>query len=262
MGEVEGEGMEGEGAGMNPPFEDERTVVEQPDKAEGLHLFTANVMGVAMPENKVFPWVEKYGGSTDPVKHLRSFVDVIVVYSSDELVWCRVFSLSLKEEALDRFHSLQPRTIDSFATLRRLFSQQYASNRSRGLTYTALVRMRQGKEESLKGFMGRFNQTTWQVRNVDQRLIVSALTTALRPRPFVDYLYEEEPEQRNPLQAEPQEGGKNNEKSLRGVINTISEGFAGGRVVFCCSKAPSKVSAQCQSGRGGTQVYAANNLLR
>ncbi|XP_014498742.1 uncharacterized protein LOC106759880 [Vigna radiata var. radiata] len=60
------------------------------------------------------------------------------------------------------------------------------------MTYTALMRMRQGREESLKGFMERFNRTARQVRNVDQRLIVSALTSALRPGPFVDYLYTEE----------------------------------------------------------------------
>ncbi|XP_014491678.1 uncharacterized protein LOC106754192 [Vigna radiata var. radiata] len=152
-----------------------------------------------MPENKVFPWVEKYGGVSDPIKHLRSFVDAMVVYSFDELVGCRVFSLSLKDEGLNWFHSLPPQSVDSFATLRHLFSQQYASNRSRGLTYTTLVRMRQGRDESLKGFMERFNRTARQVRNADQQLIVSALTTALRSGPFVDYLYEEEPQSMDEL---------------------------------------------------------------
>lgn len=63
-------------------------------------------MRVHMPENKVLPSVEKYGGLPDPAKHLRSFVDSMTVYSSDELVWCRLFSLMLKDEALDWFHSL------------------------------------------------------------------------------------------------------------------------------------------------------------
>lgn len=100
-------------------------------------------MKAVIPENKMLPSMEMYGGSTDPIKHLRSFVDVMAMYSSDELVWCRVFSLSLKEEALDWFHSLQPRTINNFAMLRQLFSQQYTSNRVPGLTYTTLVRMKQ-----------------------------------------------------------------------------------------------------------------------
>ncbi|XP_014496173.1 uncharacterized protein LOC106757853 [Vigna radiata var. radiata] len=172
----------------------------RPDQAEGLHPFTVQVMRTIMPENKVLPAMERYGGSTDPVKHLRSFIDTMAVYSSDEMVWCRVFSLSLKGEALDWFHSLSPNTIDSFATLRRLFSQQYISNKTPGMTYTTLMRMRQGREESLKGFMERFNKTARQVRNIDQRLIVSALTSALKPGPFVDYLYAEEPQNMAELQ--------------------------------------------------------------
>lgn len=149
------------------------------DQAEGLHPFTPRVMRAVIPENKVLPPLRKYGGSTDPIKHLRSFVDAMAVYSANELVWCRVFSLSLKEEALDWFHSLLPTTIDSFATLRQLFGQQYASNKTPGVTYTALVRMRQGRDESLRTFIDRFNRTARQVRNVDQRLIVGALTTTL-----------------------------------------------------------------------------------
>lgn len=42
--------------------------------------------------------------------------------------------------------------------------------------------------------MDRFNQTARQVSNVDQRLIISTLTIALRPGPFVDYIYAEEPQ--------------------------------------------------------------------
>lgn len=102
---------------------DDRVVVELPDQAEGLHPFTARVMRAIIPENKVLPSMERYEGLTDPMKHLRSFVDAMAVYSSDELVWCRVFSLSLKGEALDWFHSLLPRSIDGFATWRQLFSQ-------------------------------------------------------------------------------------------------------------------------------------------
>lgn len=96
--------------------------IEHPDQAEGLHPFIAAVMSVPMPKNKVLPVMLRCGGLIDPVKHLRSFVDAMVVYSSDEMVWCRIFSLSLKDEALDWFHSLQPRTVDGFATLRQLFT--------------------------------------------------------------------------------------------------------------------------------------------
>lgn len=67
--------------------EDYLVLIERPDQAEGLHPFTANVMRAPMSENKVPPMMEKYGGLMDLVKHLRCFIDAMVVYSSDELVW-------------------------------------------------------------------------------------------------------------------------------------------------------------------------------
>ncbi|XP_014490730.1 uncharacterized protein LOC106753435 [Vigna radiata var. radiata] len=87
--------------------------------------------------------MEKYDGSTDPDEHLRSFVGAMTVYSTDNLVWCRVFSLSLKGEALAWFHSLEHKTIDGFGTLRNLFRQQYASIMAQELTYLALLKIRQ-----------------------------------------------------------------------------------------------------------------------
>ncbi|WVY94664.1 hypothetical protein V8G54_033752 [Vigna mungo] len=168
-------------SGEQNPSLNGRVLVEQPNEVEGIHPFTARVMRAVIPENKMLPSMEKYGGGTDSVKHLRSFVDAMALCSLNEL-----------EEEIDWFHSLPLGTIDSFATLRQLFNQQYASSKAPGLTYTALVRMKQGKEESLKVFMDQFNRTA--------RLIVSALTTTLRSGPFVDYLYAEEPKTMDELQ--------------------------------------------------------------
>ncbi|XP_017441044.1 uncharacterized protein LOC108346478 [Vigna angularis] len=150
-------------------------------------------MEALMPENKALPTMEKYDGSTDPSEHLRSFADPMTVYSNDNLVWCKVFSLSLKGEAIAWFHSLEPRTIDGFGTLRNLFGQQYASSKPQELTYLALLKMRQATGETLRDFMDRFNRTVRQVKDVDRKFILNRVTQALRPRPLADTLYAEEP---------------------------------------------------------------------
>lgn len=69
-------------------------LVLRPDQAEGLHPFTVVVMGAPIPENIMLPPIEKYNGSNDPNEHLRSFVDAMAVYSPNDLVWCKVYSLS------------------------------------------------------------------------------------------------------------------------------------------------------------------------
>lgn len=127
------------------------------DLAEGLHPFTVTLMRALMPNNRMLLAIEKYNGSTDLDEHLRSFIDAMVVYASNDLISCKVFSLSLKGEALAWFHSLELDTIDGFGTLCNLLGQQYASNRTQGMTYPALVKIRQGKKETLKEFMDWFN---------------------------------------------------------------------------------------------------------
>lgn len=85
-------------------------LVERPDRAGGLHPFATAVVRAVMLENKMLSAMEKYNGTFDPVKHL--------------------YSLSLKGEALDWFHLLEPRMIDRFQTSREMFSQQFASSRA------------------------------------------------------------------------------------------------------------------------------------
>lgn len=98
-------------------------------RADMLHPFTVAIVEEPRPE-KMPPMFEKYDRSGDPEEQLRSFMDAMAIYSLNDLVWCRVFSLSLKGESLAWFHSFRPHTIDDFCTLRNLFEQKFASNRA------------------------------------------------------------------------------------------------------------------------------------
>ncbi|XP_047165756.1 uncharacterized protein LOC124834962 [Vigna umbellata] len=161
-------------------------------RVRALHPFTATIMAEQIPD-RMFPTLDKYDGSGDPEEHLRSFVDAMTVYSPRENVWCRVFSLSIKGEALAWFHSLRPRTINSFATLRDMFERQFSAVRARNLTYLEFTNIKQEKGESLRAFMDRFNRTARQVKGVGKKFTISTLATALRPSQFADNLFAEPP---------------------------------------------------------------------
>ncbi|XP_017438235.1 uncharacterized protein LOC108344283 [Vigna angularis] len=163
-----------------------------PGRTRALHPFIARVMEEQIPE-RAFPVLEKYDGTSDLEEHLRSFVDAMTIYSPSENVWCRVFSLSIKGEALAWFHSLRPRTINDFATLRDMFERQFSASKTRNLTYLELTNIKQEKGESLRDFMDRFNKTARQVRGVGKKFTISTLATALRPSPFADNLFAEPP---------------------------------------------------------------------
>ncbi|XP_047150471.1 uncharacterized protein LOC124822506 [Vigna umbellata] len=152
-----------------------------------------------IPE-RAFLVLEKYDGAGDPEEHLRSFVDAMTTYSPNENVWYKVFSLSIKGEALAWFHSLRPLTINDFATLRDMFERQFSTSKARNLTYLELTNIKQQKGESLRDFMDWFNKTARQVRGVGKKFTISTLATALRPSPFTDNLFVEPPLTHDELQ--------------------------------------------------------------
>ncbi|BAT97115.1 hypothetical protein VIGAN_09047300 [Vigna angularis var. angularis] len=67
--------------------------------------FTEAIMQAPMPE-KLPPVLERYDGSADPDNHLRNFIDAMAFYTDNDPVICRAFSLSLKDEALEWYHTL------------------------------------------------------------------------------------------------------------------------------------------------------------
>lgn len=113
-------------------------------RARMLHPFTTMIIEEQM-SYRMLPALEKYDGSEDPEEHLRSFADAMAIYSSSELVWCRVCSLSIKGNTLTWFYSLCLETIDSFGTLRNLFEQQFASSKVQNLTYMELTKSNKKK---------------------------------------------------------------------------------------------------------------------
>lgn len=66
-------------------------------RSTGLLPFTAKILEAPMPE-KPRPVFDKYDGSPDPGDHLRTFINAMTFYSSNDPVMCRAFSLSLKGE--------------------------------------------------------------------------------------------------------------------------------------------------------------------
>lgn len=74
--------------------------------------------------------------------------NAMAIYSPNEMVWCKVFLLSIRGEALAWFHSLCPRTIDNFEMLRNLFEQQFASSIAQNLTYMELTKLSRRKTKA------------------------------------------------------------------------------------------------------------------
>ncbi|KAL2491482.1 Ribonuclease H [Abeliophyllum distichum] len=61
--------------------------------------FSLEVMAVPLPRDFKQPKMEKYDRSSDPVDHLRSFVDLMRLQATPDAIICRAFPPTLRREA-------------------------------------------------------------------------------------------------------------------------------------------------------------------
>ncbi|XP_017441036.1 uncharacterized protein LOC108346469 [Vigna angularis] len=162
--------------------------------------FTDAIMQAHMPD-KPPPALDRYDGSADPDNHMRNFIDSMAFYIDSDPVICRAFSLSLKDDALEWFHTLPGNSIDCFATIETLFRKQYATNKKPEMTAAELVNTKQEKDETLRAFMQRYNETARRVKNINHTFIISNLPSCLKPGHFAEQLYADPPASLEELQS-------------------------------------------------------------
>ena len=63
--------------------------------------FAPEIMAVPLPKGFKQPMIEAYDGVTDPLDHLRTFVDLMRLYVAPDAVMCRSFLPTLMREARD-----------------------------------------------------------------------------------------------------------------------------------------------------------------
>jgi hypothetical protein len=138
-------------------------------------LFTERVKAYPIPDKFKMPRIEKYGGSGDPQAHLEAFREHIILHGTTNEIACRVFPLTLKGVANDWFTELPSKSVGTFKEMGRLFLTQFLATRKRKKSVTCLLTLRQGKEESLKDFMLRFNKEKLEVDSPDDKTMLNAL---------------------------------------------------------------------------------------
>ena len=142
--------------------------------------FSEQVRAYAMPDKFKMPCVKKYDGSGDPKAHLEAFREHLILHGTLYEIACRAFLLTLTGVANDWFTRLPPKSVDSLKELGYLFLAQFLATRKRKKNLTCLLTMRQGKEESLKDFMLRFNKEKLEVESPNEKTMLNALMEGVR----------------------------------------------------------------------------------
>ncbi|KAL2526345.1 Retrotransposon gag protein [Abeliophyllum distichum] len=97
--------------------------------------------------------MEKYDGSSHHVDHLRTFVDLMRLQASPDVIMCRAFLPTLSSKRAKK-------------------------------TVISLMQLTQDKDELMKDFIARFNRATLGIKNLQMSAIVTAMMSRTRSRPF------------------------------------------------------------------------------
>ncbi|XP_038976929.1 uncharacterized protein LOC120107647 [Phoenix dactylifera] len=126
------------------------------------------------------PQVETYNGTTDLLDHLESYGALMALQGSSEVILCKAFPATLREVARLWFSGLKPSTVSSFKQLGRQFAANFAASRRQRRTSDSHLNVKQREGESFKDYLDRFIAATWEVRELDQSIAMSALKTGAR----------------------------------------------------------------------------------
>jgi hypothetical protein len=142
--------------------------------------FTDQVMRFPLPYKFKDPQVEKYDRSEDPSDHVEGFRAHLALHNTPDEIVYRAFPLTLKGVAKEWFGNLKPQSIDSFDTLGCQFLNQFIAVQRRKKSPAYLLSLVQGKAESLKDYMQRFNQEKLMVKSPDEQMILLALMNGIK----------------------------------------------------------------------------------
>ena len=151
------------------------------------HPFIDGITETPLPHKWKAPTIT-YDGTTDPDEFVSIYTNQLSLYSTNNVVLCKSFSVALKGSALEWFMSLPPYTIDSFTTLTTTFTTQFDTSHRHDLTRIALLNLRQEEEEPLRVFIDRFGAIAVKIKDLTPNLILMYMMTSLRPGPFADEL--------------------------------------------------------------------------
>ncbi|KAL2481922.1 Retrotrans gag domain-containing protein [Abeliophyllum distichum] len=147
--------------------------------------FSLEVMVVPLPRDFKQSKMEKYDGSSDPVDHLRSFVDLMRLQATPDAIMCRAFSPTLRLEARNWVATLPSKSIRTFDEFFKSIATHFASSKRVKKTTISMIQLAQGKDELLKDFIARFNRVTLRIKDLQMSAVVTAMMSGTQSCHFL-----------------------------------------------------------------------------
>jgi hypothetical protein len=172
----------------------EHTAENIPDFGYIDNPFTPWIMSHTLPHGFQFTkQLKEYDETKDPTLHVSTFERAMYFQGVNEAIVCRAFPLMLSEAASRWFSGLPPQSISNWKTLNHKFILHFTSSKRQFKFEFHLETVKQGKDESLRDYITRFNNEVLEVRNVEPNLVLYFFVRGWKPGAFAKQLAGDKP---------------------------------------------------------------------
>ena len=134
----------------------------------------------ATPTKRVkFPVHLTYKGETCPNAYLAAFNNGMDMDSHTDASWCKNFILTLTKTAQKWVQSLPEGSISSFDELAEKSKCHFSSRTTRTKQSIEMMSIRQGKDESLRNYVSRFDKESLHVLDPEENILTFAFRQGL-----------------------------------------------------------------------------------
>ncbi|XP_073051219.1 uncharacterized protein [Primulina eburnea] len=146
-----------------------------------------------LPGNFKSAKVKDYDGNEDPEEHLARFENMAMLHCYTDRIKCKVFLTTLVDSAQRWFEGLPPQSVHSFRDFQKVFLHHFSSSKKYKKTAFSLFEVKQSPEESLRGYIKRFNRVALDVPSCAAETKTTAFTQGLREGEFFKSLTKKVP---------------------------------------------------------------------
>ncbi|XP_026410570.1 uncharacterized protein LOC113305782 [Papaver somniferum] len=162
---------------------------------DGLSPLSRNLLTQPFPRKCSLPtFTTPFTGIGDAIENLRTYRMTLNQWGHYDVVMCRFFPASLKDNALMWFKFFPKRSVKSFAHLSELFLETYIHNSRVKPEIDMLFQLARGPNESLSSLVNRWRKLCVEIGKVPEAYAISGFKNSLRKTyPIFVRMYETMP---------------------------------------------------------------------
>ncbi|XP_026451578.1 uncharacterized protein LOC113351884 [Papaver somniferum] len=161
----------------------------------GQSPLSENLLRLSFPRKCSLPvFTPPFTGTGDAIEHLRTYRMTLTKWDHYDVVLCKFFPASLRDEALLWYNNLPKGSVKSFSHLSELFLETYIHNSRIRPEVDALFQISRGPNESLRSLVTRWRKLYADIGKVPEDYVILGFKNNLRKTdPLFVRMYEAMP---------------------------------------------------------------------